>query len=92
MKRALSVSVGAVLLLIGALTACSTQTTCYGVEPDGEVEKLRPCPQGWKDGETRQIGEDEFKHLEVVDLKSKKKNQGTVTIKVSVPKTTIKVR
>lgn len=86
MKRA----VIGVAAMVAALTACASQTTCYGVEPDGEVEKLRPCPQGWKDGETRQIGEDQFKELEVVDLKSKKNNQTTVTVKVSVPKTSPK--
>lgn len=85
-----NVAVGAVLVLTGALTAltgCTSQTTCYGVEPDGEVEKLRPCPEGWKDNETRQIGEDQFKHLEVVDLKSNKKSKGTTTVTV---KTTAK--
>lgn len=89
MKKA---TVCVVFMVAALLSACTSETTCYGVEPDGEVEKLRPCPQGWKDGETRQIGEDQFKELEVVDLKSKKKNQTTVTVKVSVPKTTVKVR
>lgn len=71
-----SKSVGAVSLMLGALllAGCNgQQSTCYGVEPDNEVEKLRPCPTGWKNGERRFVGEDEFKHLEVVDLKKSKK-------------------
>lgn len=67
---------GAASLVLGALllAGCNGQakTTCYGVEPDNEVEKLRPCPPGWKNGERRFIGEDQFKHLEVVNLKSYK--------------------
>ncbi len=68
-------SLGAASVLLGALLlgACNGQSTCYGVEPDGEVEKLRPCPQGWSDGDTRHIGEDQYKHLEVVDIKKNKK-------------------
>lgn len=73
--------VGVVLALTGALTVLTGcgeyQTTCYGTEPDGEVEKLRPCPTGWKDGDSRNIQEDEFKSLEVVDLnRSKNKKKG----------------
>lgn len=68
MKRALVVAA----LMIGSLTACGEISTCYGTEPDGEVEKLRPCPSGWKNGEHRSIGEDQFKHLEVTDLKAVK--------------------
>lgn len=67
---------GAASLVLGALllAGCNGHTTtCYGTEPDGEVEKLRPCPAGWPDGSKRNIQEDEFKHLEVVDLKAKKK-------------------
>ena len=69
-------SLGAASLFLGALllSGCGEyQTTCYGTEPDGEVEKLRPCPSGWKNGEHRNIGEDQFKSLEVVDIKSNKK-------------------
>lgn len=67
-------SMGVVSLLLGAflLGGCYHETTCYGTEPDGEVEKLRPCPQGWSEGDSRRIKEDEFKHLEVVDLKKTK--------------------
>lgn len=49
-----SKSVGAASLMLGALllAGCNgQQSTCYGVEPDNEVEKLRPCPPGWKNGE-----------------------------------------
>lgn len=64
---------GAASLMLGALllAGCNGQakTTCYGTEPDGEVEKLQPCPNGWPNGSKRKIGEDEFKHLEAVDLK-----------------------
>ena len=66
----------AILALSLALTACGERrTTCYGVEPDGEVETLMPCPNGWKDKETRIIKEDEFKHLEV-EKPSKPKKKG----------------
>lgn len=85
----MSKGLAAASLLMGGLllSGCAdTRTTCYGVEPDGEVEKLRPCPNGWKDKETRLIGEDEYKHLEVVDLKSNKKNKGTGTVKVKPTK------
>jgi hypothetical protein len=72
-----SKGLGAASLVLGALllAGCNGQakTTCYGVEPDGEVEKLRPCPSGWPDGSKRKIGEDEYKELEVVDLKKTKK-------------------
>lgn len=84
----------ALLVAVGVLSGCGG-STCYGVEPDGEVEKLRPCPTGWKNGEKRNIGEDQFKDLEVVDLqKMKNKNTPTVKttpappVKVSTPKPT----
>lgn len=80
MKRIIA---GAVLVCMALLSGCGTKTTtCYGVEPDGDVEKLQPCPHGWKDKETRIIGEDQFKHLEVNDPKSNKNNKGTGTVKV----------
>lgn len=61
----------AVLALSLSLTACAdNRTTCYGIEPDGEVETLRPCPTGWKNNETRIIKEDEFKSLEQADNSS----------------------
>lgn len=69
-------SLGVVGTVLGALllAGCTdTRTTCYGTEPDGEVEKLRPCPEGWRDGDSRNIGEDQYKHLEVVDIKNYKK-------------------
>lgn len=54
-----------VLAVCAVLSGCDTsRTTCYGQEPDGEVETLSPCPNGWKHNETRLIGEDQFKHLE----------------------------
>lgn len=56
-------------LLTGALllAGCGTdkRTTCYGTEPDGDRETLKPCPPGWKNGESRTIGEDEFWSYEV---------------------------
>lgn len=62
-----------VSLLLALVAGCGdTRTTCYGIEPDGEVEKLRPCPPGWKDKETRIIKEDEFRKYEVTDLKRMK--------------------
>ncbi len=73
MKRA----VIGVSLLLALVAGCGGhRTTCYGVEPDGEVEKLRPCPPGWKDKETRMIGEDEYKKYEVTDLKKMKEKRG----------------
>lgn len=59
-------------VLASVLTGCGSQTTCFGIEPDGEREILRPCPQGWADGEQRQIKEDEFEALEQ-ESKTKKK-------------------
>jgi len=58
---------GLVAAFVGVflLGACNDpRTTCYGVEPDGEVEVLKPCPSGWKPDQTKLIKEDEFKHLE----------------------------
>lgn len=49
------------------LTGCELPPTCYGVEPDGEVEQLSPCPPGWQPGERRSIREDEFENLEMGD-------------------------
>lgn len=82
MKMAL---VSGVVLMMAALSGCDrdTRTTCYGVEPDGEVEKLKPCPPGWKDKETKVIGEDEFWSYEVNEPGVNKKNRTTVTIKPS---------
>jgi len=61
----------AVLALSAILSGCAdNRTTCYGIEPDGEVETLRPCPTGWKNNETRIIKEDEFKSLEQPDNSS----------------------
>lgn len=57
-----------------ALSACGIRTTtCYGVEPDKEVEMLRPCPEGWKDGDKRDIGEDQFDYLEYDSKKGRYK-------------------
>lgn len=50
-------------VIIGAVWYANLPT-CYGVEPDGEVEQLHPCPPGWTDGEKRNIGEDEFESRE----------------------------
>lgn len=62
-------SVATASLVLGALllAGCNTdkRTTCYGTEPDGDYETLKPCPPGWKPGEHRQIGEDEFWSYEV---------------------------
>jgi hypothetical protein len=56
------------------------------VEPDGEVEKLKPCPPGWKANETRNIGEDEFWVYEVNEPGVNKKNKGTGSVKVKPTK------
>lgn len=74
MKRAM----GAASLLLGALllSGCGEYDTCYGTEPDGEVEKLRPCPPGWKVGDHRYIKEDEFKNLEVAGFKEHPRKRG----------------
>lgn len=67
-------SMGAASLLLGALllTGCrDTTPVCYGVEPDGEVETLKPCPKGWTNGQTKIIKEDEFSSLEVKEKKRK---------------------
>jgi hypothetical protein len=68
-RIALIKSVAAASLMLGALllSGCDTdkRTTCYGTEPDGDYETLKPCPPGWKNGESRTIGEDEFWSYEV---------------------------
>lgn len=51
-------------VLASVLSGCGSGGTCYGIEPDGEKETLSPCPEGWKNGETRWIQEDEFERLE----------------------------
>lgn len=84
-------SLGAASLLLGALLlgGCNSETTCKGIEPDGEVEELRPCPTGWKAGEQRNIQEDEFKSLEVVDLSKMKKKTTAPTTQTQPPKTAV---
>lgn len=88
----MSKSMGAASIMLGALllAGCNTdtRTTCYGTEPDGEVEKLRPCPPGWKNGENRIIGEDQYKSFELVDLNEiKGKAVKTSAVKVKPTKT-----
>jgi hypothetical protein len=65
-----------VVLVAISLAACGKTTTCYGTEPDGEVEILRPCPDGWKDGDNRKIGEDQFDFLEYDSKNHKMKKSG----------------
>lgn len=51
-----------ILLFGGVVTggvALANEDWCTGVEPDGETEQMI-CPDGWHDGETRNIREDEF--------------------------------
>ena len=61
--------IGAVTFVLGVvlLSGCNRdgRTTCYGTEPDGDRETLKPCPPGWKNGESRPVGEDEFWSYEV---------------------------
>jgi len=67
----------AVLALCALLSGCADKrTTCYGIEPDGDVETLRPCPNGWQDKSTHLIKEDEYKHLEQ-DAKDKSRKKTT---------------
>jgi hypothetical protein len=51
------------LLLVGGVTtgvvAVVNQDWCTGIEPDGETEQI-VCPDGWREGETRNIQEDEY--------------------------------
>lgn len=51
-------------ILVMALSACGNNTECTGVEPDGDIETLRPCPDGWENGQWKSIQEDEFEYLE----------------------------
>lgn len=70
-----------VLVTALVLAGCrDTRTVCYGIEPDGEVEKLSPCPSGWTDKQTKPIKEDEFGWLEVDENGVQKKNTKVVTI------------
>lgn len=71
----------ATLTLVSVLVSCSTVTTCYGIEPDGERETLQPCPEGWSNGTERRIEEDEFADLEVDTQtgRSKKTTKTTTT-------------
>lgn len=89
-------SLGAASLLLGTLLLVSgcngdKRTTCYGTEPDGDRETLKPCPPGWVNGEHRNIGEDEFWSYEV-GIKDKPvapKKAPTVTTKTQPPKTAV---
>lgn len=88
MNGAQKVFLGSLAGLVGVLclVGCRDSERCYGVEPDGEVEQLSPCPSGWKSGERRNIQEDQFKSLEVVDLsKIKGKGTGSVTVTKTLP-------
>lgn len=58
-------TVAVVLVAVGAFVWAVQQPTCYGVEPDGEVETLWPCPAPHKDGERFTINEDEFEGREI---------------------------
>jgi hypothetical protein len=56
------IAMAVVVAVLGALAYFVTDadwSTCYGIEPDGERETIF-CPEGWQDGETRNIQEDEF--------------------------------
>lgn len=83
----------AIIVAVVVLSACKdTRQYCYGVEPDGEVEKLTPCPAGWTNGQTLPIQEDQYADLEVDENGVQKKNKGTgaVTLK-KVPQTPPKI-
>lgn len=75
LKRIAVVAIAVMFVVAVALTAaCGSKiTTCYGVEPDNEVEMLRPCPEGWKDGDKKNIGEDQFDYLEYDSKKKRRK-------------------
>lgn len=91
--RAVLLSATVVLMATLILTGCKdTRQYCYGVEPDGEVEKLTPCPAGWTSGQTLPIQEDQYADLEVDENGVQKKNKGTgaVTLK-KVPQTPPKI-
>jgi hypothetical protein len=50
------------IVLVGVTmggVALANEDWCTGVEPDGDMEQI-VCPDGWRDGETRGIREDEF--------------------------------
>lgn len=67
-------SMGAASLLLGALllSGCRDERpVCYGTEPDGEVEVLKPCPPGWSNGQQKPIKEDQYPDLEVKEKKRK---------------------
>jgi hypothetical protein len=65
----------AILKLLGVLVAVaavvvgcyflSQVPTCEGVEPDGEIEILWPCPDGHQDGDRFNITEDQFEDREI---------------------------
>lgn len=60
-----SIVIAAAFIAAGFWAA--SQPTCYGVEPDGEVETLWPCPPGHRDGGRFNIQEDEFADREIDD-------------------------
>lgn len=59
-----SAIVGAIAVIVGCYFLAQVPT-CYGVEPDGEVETLWPCPDGHQDGDRFNIREDEFEDREI---------------------------
>lgn len=52
-------------LFAGVVAWVSQQPTCWGIEPDGEVETLWPCPVPGKDGQRFPVTEDQFADYEI---------------------------
>lgn len=54
-----------ILIIVTGVYLLSQVPTCEGIEPDGEVEQLWPCPPGHEDGDRFPITEDQFADLEI---------------------------
>lgn len=61
----LLVGLAIIVAVVAAVWWITQQPTCYGIEPDGEVETLWPCPYPDRDGQRFPITEDEFADREI---------------------------
>lgn len=57
-------AIAIIAAVVGGIVWAVNQPTCYGIEPDGEVETLWPCPAPHKDGDRFPITEDQYENRE----------------------------
>jgi hypothetical protein len=54
-----------IVVIVAGVWWITQQPTCYGIEPDGEVETLWPCPSPHQDGDRFPITEDQYADREI---------------------------